>query len=175
MFRLVNNLLDISIIESVGLTLNCNLSNYVGFVEDEVIKNRSIADQIGVKIEFISSQKAINVSFDVVKMQQVVNNLISNALKYSTTGDSIKVTISVKGNIVITSVEDSGPGISTENLETIFKKFTQLRTPVNLQKKGTGLGLSIVKGIIEAHGGRIYVQSVLNKGSNFIFELPIPN
>jgi len=175
MFRLVNNLLDISIIESVGLTLNCNLSNYVGFVEDEVIKNRSIADQSDVKIEFISSQKAINVSFDVVKMQQVVNNLISNALKYSTTGDSIKVTISVKGNIVITSVEDSGPGISTENLETIFKKFTQLRTPVNLQKKGTGLGLSIVKGIIEAHGGRIYVQSVLNKGSNFIFELPIPN
>ena len=173
MFRLVSNLLDMSVIESVGLTLNRNSLDYIAFIENEVIKNRTIADQNNVKIEFHCLLKEIYTSFDMVKMQQVVNNLISNALKFSIPGDCIKISVTAKENTIITSVKDTGPGIAAENIDTIFKKFTQLRTPVNIQKKGTGLGLSIVKGIIETHGGRIYVQSELNKGSDFIFELPL--
>jgi len=173
MFRLVSNLLDMSVIESVGLTLNRNSLDYIAFIKNEVIKNRTIADQNNITIELNCSLNEIYTSFDMVKMQQVVNNLISNALKFSIPGDCIRISVTTKENTIITSVKDSGPGIAAENIDTIFKKFTQLRTPVNIQKKGTGLGLSIVKGIIETHGGRIYVQSELNKGSDFIFELPL--
>lgn len=173
MLHLVNNLLEISVIESGVLKLDCISSNYVAFIEEEVLKNRANAAQHNIKIEFEHAYSDIIVSFDRVKMQQVINNLISNAIKYSKDGDTIDVSVTVNGNIVYTSVKDYGPGISEEYLEIIFNKYTQLGTPLISKEKGTGLGLSIVKGIITAHDGRIYVQSVLDKGSEFIYELPL--
>lgn len=173
MLRLVNNLLDISVIESGVLKLDCVDSDYVCFVREEVMNNRALANQFNIAIDFQSSEEQIKVCFDRIKMQQVVNNLISNALKFSKEGDSISVSIKMEGNKVITSIIDSGPGIPEDKFEMIFRKYTQVKSASQIQKKGTGLGLSIVKGIIDAHEGRIYLKSVVNEGAEFIFELPV--
>ena len=173
MLRLVNNLLDISVIESGVLKLDCIDADYVDFVKEEVMNNRALASQFNIAIDFQSSEEQIKVCFDRIKMQQVVNNLISNALKFSKEGDSISVSIKMEGNKAITSVIDLGPGIPEDKFEMIFRKYTQVKSASQIQKKGTGLGLSIVKGIIDAHEGRIYLKSVVNEGAEFIFELPV--
>ena len=173
MIGLVNNLLDISVIESGVLKLDCQVVDYVSFIQKEVHKNIPIATHSNINIKSHYPNEEIKVSFDKLKMQQVINNLISNALKFSSEGSIIEVQISRTNNKVITSVKDEGQGISKEDFKKIFEKYTQLETKNEAKKKGAGLGLSIVKGIIEAHGGRIYVKSILNKGSEFIYELPL--
>jgi len=173
MIRLVNNLLDISVIESGVLKLDKHALDYVSFIQKEVHKNRPVADQNNIQLESHYPDNIVIVNFDKIKMQQVINNLISNALKFSKDGGKIDVSVSFTDNVVITSVKDTGSGISKENFNKIFEKFTQLEIYEETKKKGAGLGLSIVKGIIEAHGGRIYVKSILNKGSEFIYELPL--
>lgn len=173
MLRLVNNLLDISVIESGVLKLDCVDADYIDFIEEEVLNNKALADQFNITIDFQSSAEQILVFFDRMKMQQVVNNLISNALKFSKEGDSILISVKVEGKKVITSIIDSGPGIPEDKFEMIFRKYTQVKSASQIQKKGTGLGLSIVKGIIDAHEGSIYLKSVVNEGSEFIYELPL--
>jgi len=175
MLRLADNLLDISVIESGVLKLDLNTLDYVSFIKAEVQKNRATASHKNISIEINCPNTEIILNFDEIKIQQVINNLISNALKYSDSGDIINISVMLKDNIVLTSVKDMGPGISKKDFEDIFRKFAQLKTNKVSTEKGTGLGLSIVKGIIEAHGGKIYVKSDLNNGAEFIYELPVLN
>ncbi len=173
MIRLVNNLLDISIIESGAIKLDCTIDNYVDFISDEVVKNRALADLLQVDIEFESKVENVDVLFDKIKIQQAFNNLVSNAIKFSKPKDSIQVLITTKNNKVITKIKDSGPGIPNDKFELIFKKYAMVKSDSPEKVKGTGLGLSIVKGIIDAHNGKIYLKSKLKKGTEFIYELPI--
>ncbi|HZL09197.1 MAG TPA: HAMP domain-containing sensor histidine kinase [Prolixibacteraceae bacterium] len=173
MLRLVNNLLDISVIESGVLKLEIVDADYVDFIKEEVLNNRALADQYNIAIDYQCPEEKIMVCFDRMKMQQAVNNLISNALKFSKEGDSILISVKMEAKKVITSVIDSGCGIPKDKFDMIFKKYTQIKSTSQIQKKGTGLGLSIVKGIIDAHKGRIYLKSIVNEGTEFIFELPV--
>lgn len=173
MLRLTNNLLDIAVIESGELQINKVQYNYASFIKEEVERNTPLANQNNITLQYHCVLNEINLFFDKMKIQQVLNNLISNALKHSTSGGIVSVSISVHQKMIQTIVKDTGAGISKENIDRVFNKFTQLQTPINKTVKGTGLGLSIAKGIIEAHGGIIYVKSELNKGSEFIFELPL--
>jgi signal transduction histidine kinase len=105
------------------------------------------------------------------RVYQVLANLIGNAIKFTEKGH-ITVSISRQNNELQCCVEDTGAGIAAQNLPKVFGKFEQFSASYDEKQKGTGLGLSIAKAIIELHGGRIWVESELGKGSRFFFTLP---
>jgi two-component system sensor histidine kinase KdpD len=104
---------------------------------------------------------------DARSLVEAVYNLIDNAAKYSTAGSSIFIRAALSGENVRFEVEDEGPGVPTADREAVFERFSQ----GTVKKDGLGMGLAIVRGIIEAHGGRIWIESG-KKGARFVFELP---
>jgi signal transduction histidine kinase len=173
MLGMVDNLLDISVIESGLVKLNLTTQDYFRFIEKEIFQNKTLAEKKEIKIELKKCEWNLPLTFDKLKMQQVFMNLVANAIKYSKPGDTIKVEIDKVNDVIVTKVSDSGPGIPEDKKEIIFGKFVQLNNNVGNKIKGAGLGLSIVKGIIEAHNGKIYVESELNVGTTFFYELPL--
>jgi signal transduction histidine kinase len=110
---------------------------------------------------------------DVPKIEQTLNNLIGNAIKFSPRGSHIVVTLKVAGADAIISIKDEGQGIRSGELERLFKPFTTGRAKTTGGERSTGLGLAIVKRIIEGHGGRISVKSEEGKGATFTVTLPL--
>jgi two-component system, OmpR family, phosphate regulon sensor histidine kinase PhoR len=110
---------------------------------------------------------------DPLKITQVFENLIDNAIKYTPQGTLIEVGARLRENEVEASVKDNGPGIPAEDLPHIFERFYRVDKGRSREKGGTGLGLSIVKHIVQLHGGRVWVESVLGKGTTFYFSLPV--
>ena len=100
---------------------------------------------------------------------QVLSNLVGNALKFVARGGSVVLKSELRGGEAVFSIADSGPGIAGEDLDRLFEKFWQRR---RTDTRGIGLGLSIARGIVEAHGGRIWVESRIGDGSTFYFSLP---
>jgi two-component system sensor histidine kinase KdpD len=113
-----------------------------------------------------------SVFIDLTYIGQVITNLVENAVKYSPNGGEIIVTASTADDFLTVSVTDQGEGIPSGDEEKVFDRFFQAENIVAGKKKGTGLGLSICKGIIEAHGGRIWVENVPEKGARFSFHIP---
>jgi len=112
------------------------------------------------------------VRVDAHRISQVMANLLGNAIKFTPERGRIRVTARQAGNAVIVSVSDNGNGISNEDMQKVFDWFFQAQ---EYKRVGTGLGLSIAKGIVEAHGGSIWVESQLGRGSSFSFSLPLPD
>jgi signal transduction histidine kinase len=115
-----------------------------------------------------------DVQVDEDKIRQVLTNLLSNALKFTPTQGKIRIAAKNQSEFMRISVQDSGVGVPEDQKEAIFERFRQVKQPnaVVTGQKGTGLGLAIAKGIVEAHGGRIWVESELGKGTVFHFTLP---
>jgi len=109
---------------------------------------------------------------DERRITQVLLNLVGNAIKFTDAGD-VLVRVVSSGSEFLVSVTDAGPGIAQEDQKRIFDEFQQVDSPSTQAKGGTGLGLSIAMRIVEMHGGRIWVESTLGKGSTFYFSLPI--
>jgi signal transduction histidine kinase len=101
-----------------------------------------------------------------------VGNLLSNALKYSPAGGTIRVTGRVEANQVTLSVSDQGPGIAAPDLPHIFERFYRGDSELTKRAKGAGLGLYLAKSVVEAHGGRIWAESAPGAGTTFLFTLP---
>jgi len=116
-------------------------------------------------------KKTIRVIGDKDRLSQVMYNLFSNAIKFSPDGE-VTVGIKEEKDLVKVSVFDTGIGIPQDKLEEIFEEFIRIDSKIAQKWKGTGLGLSICKQIIQKHGGKIWVESKLGEGSNFIFTLP---
>jgi two-component system sensor histidine kinase GlrK len=110
---------------------------------------------------------------DRERILQVLRNLIGNGVKFTPKGGQVRVSARLKNREVEVSVSDTGPGITKENLTTIFQKFHQAAPKNSDYIKGTGLGLAIVKHVITAHGGRVWAESEPGQGSSFIFVLPV--
>jgi len=171
--NLIESFLDASKIESGILDLNLFTHNYCEFVKTCVMQNMPFAQRKFQEIVFTCDCPDILHVFDKNKMEQVLNNLLSNAIKYTHTGKKIWVNIQVINNELVTHVKDEGQGIPEKELESIFIPYKTSSVKSTNNEKSTGLGLAIVKKIIEAHGGRIYVESKPNVGSVFSFSLPM--
>jgi len=172
--RLINDLLDISRIEAGRLDLVVE-----PFDITEVVKNVAntfgpLAEKKGLKIDLGDCVVPVLVNADKDKTLQVFDNIIGNAIKFTEQG-LITIRVKIKPAFAECSVADTGKGVSSENLGRLFNKFEQFNRSAADGEKGTGLGLSISKGIIEAQGGRIWAQSVLDKGSVFFFTIPLYN
>jgi PAS domain S-box-containing protein len=169
MQQLIRDLLDVSAIEAGRLSVERRpsalgpiVATAVGMVSGEV-EQRSIA----LTVELPPDLRTVNV--DASRIVQVITNLLGNAIKFTDAGGTVTVRAANGPTTVVVSIEDSGVGMEPEVLNRIFDRFFQVRpTP----RRGSGLGLAIARGIIEAHGGRIWVESEAGRGSVFSFSLP---
>ncbi|GLI54019.1 PAS domain-containing sensor histidine kinase [Thermodesulfovibrio yellowstonii] len=169
---LINDVLDISKLESGKAIWNFKEISIQGVITDAYKALSSLFEQKGIPcyIEIQPSLPFINA--DRERLIQVVINLLSNALKFTEKG-YVKCKTELNADEILVSVEDSGIGIPEEEKERIFEKFKQVGDLIRGKPKGTGLGLAISKQIVEAHGGRIWVESELGKGSTFYFTIPL--
>jgi PAS domain S-box-containing protein len=172
MLELLNNLLDISKIESGKLELEMTKNNYSDFVKKILEFNRFFATEKDISIDLVLPDDIPLFDFDKNKIEQVLNNLISNAIKYSHPNTTITIEVQKEKDFVITKVSDQGQGIPKNELPHIFKPFQKASIKPTAGEKSTGLGLAIVKKIVEGHKGEIGVESEVGKGSTFFFKLP---
>lgn len=170
--RIIDDLLDISKIEAGKVELRRRKTDIILLVKDIYSKWLLESCKKNHDFKLFTPDGPIYIYIDPDKITQVLNNLISNAMKYTPEGGKIKVVVNDKGRSVEVSVADNGVGIAKENLPKVFGKFQQFDRKPGPGIKGTGLGLAISKQLVEMHKGRISVDSELNKGTTFTFELP---
>ena len=171
MNRFVSNLLDMARLESGMLKLKkdwCDLQDIIG-----VAVNRLGESLTDLPLEIKVQPGLSFVQADGILIEQVLINLLDNALKYSEQGSKIVITTQQRGNQLETAVSNQGEGIPVTDLSKVFNKFYRLNSP--LQVSGTGLGLAICKGIIEAHGGKIWAENNELGGVIITFTLPLPH
>jgi signal transduction histidine kinase len=170
---LINDLLDLSKIESGKLELSSTRVSPGGLVHEVVETLRPVAAEKVVALEVTIPEPSILVWADRDKITQVLTNLIGNAIKFTPPHGSVTVSsASNDADWARISVSDTGPGISANEREKIFGKFYQVAEIGGPKPKGTGLGLAISKTLVELHGGKIWVESELGRGSTFYFTLP---
>ena len=173
MLRLINNLLDVSAIESGKLELELTKADLISVIKNNVELNNVIAHKKNIQIQFNAPVQISEILIDIGKIEQVLNNLISNAVKYSFPNTTVQVKISQNDSEVIVSVTDQGQGIPESELGKLFKPFEKTSVQSTAGEKSTGLGLSIVKNLVLGHKGRIWVESKVGEGSTFCFSLPL--
>ena len=171
---LVNDLMELSKIESSNMIYQFSPCDIQEVLKSSLSQFYPQAKKKGVNLLLHSEESLPRIMADFSKLKWVVNNLVSNALKYTGEGDSIKVSaiLDAESKSIQVSVEDTGVGIPDDFLEKIFEKYVQVKG-CDIEVRGTGLGLAVSKDIIIAHGGKIWCESQLHQGSKFIFLLPI--
>jgi PAS domain S-box-containing protein len=173
MLKLIDDLQDVAKIEEGRLDLELKSGDLCGLIEENMALNRMLAENKRIRLEFAPVPGLPPLRFDRDKIDQVLNNLISNALKFSAPETVVTIQASrVNANIVV-SVRDQGQGIPAAELDKLFKPFGKTSVRGTAGEKSTGLGLAICRKIVEGHGGRIWAESEVGKGSVFSFGLPI--
>jgi signal transduction histidine kinase len=171
LLTLVSNLLDSAKIESGRVELFRENTNLNELVKDQIEYFANSFKQKGVTLEGAPDVSIPEMQLDGDKMNQVINNLLSNGLKYTPEGAKVIIGTRTTEGAVRMFVEDTGKGIKDANKEAIFEKYKRMEK--GSEDKSTGLGLAISKGIVEAHGGKIWVEDNQPQGSRFIVELPL--
>ncbi len=170
---LINDILDFSRIESAKLNMTFKPFDAAATIRESVDGIRRLAEQSSLIVKTLLPKKEdLTMYGDEFRIGQIVTNLLSNAVKFSDPGGEIIVRARNVGDAVEVCVQDSGKGISPEDVPKLFRKFQQLDSSPTRKAGGTGLGLVICKGIVEQHGGKIWLESVPNKGSKFYFTIP---
>ncbi|MEH2116135.1 response regulator [Nostoc sp.] len=169
--RLINDILDIERIESGKAKMEPEICNVVDLIVQAVNVMQPLADKAGVKVSI--SALSGQVWADSDRIVQTLTNLLSNAIKFSSVGSTVCLGAQQQGDEVLLTVKDTGRGIPTDKLESIFERFQQVDSSDSRNHDGTGLGLAICKSIMQQHGGRIWAESVLGEGSTFYVTLPL--
>lgn len=166
--RLIDDVLDFSKLESKRMEFKMTAEDLNMLVQEVVEAQRSVAQKKGLSVEIDLDSTFDRILFDRDRITQVLTNLMSNAIKFTQNGEIIvRTKKDNNSNVVVLSVQDAGAGISEEDLPKLFQKFQQLGRGNARKTGGTGLGLAISKQIIEQHGGKIWVESEIGKGSIF--------
>jgi len=171
--RLVNDLLDITRLESGQIRLEQEPIELGGLIAETLDSLASLAAEKEISFTWSLAEPGIAIVADRSKLRQVLVNLIGNAVKFSPPHQTVTVTASRTDDKVKVSVIDQGPGIAPQDIPYLFNKFFQAEKPLTRSAGGVGLGLYISKQIVEAHGGKIGVESQLGAGSTFYFTIPI--
>jgi len=171
----VNRILDLSRMEAKMMDYQLKESDLLPVVQKSLLKLAPIAQRKNIDLELKPPPDLPSPKIDVERISQLMENLIGNALKFSSEGGKVVLSVNVRNygrQFIEVAVADTGCGIPKENLERIFDKFKRIDRGRDTAR-GTGLGLSIAKHIIADHGGKIWAQSKLGKGSTFFFTLPV--
>jgi PAS domain S-box-containing protein len=170
LLTLINDILDLSKIESGGLALQCENFALVQFVNEIITQIKPLVTQANLTINKLSDENLFFVKTDKLKLQQVINQLLSNAIKYNRPQGSISIYLTQVEKKIRLSISDTGKGISEQLLPELFKSFSRLDAQVGTIE-GTGIGLTVAKKLIEMMNGKIGVTSRVGEGSTFWIEL----
>ncbi len=173
MLNIVQDLLSLSTIESGKINLKPEKFDLIKFLNTIIKRQQLIAQKKQINILLHSQRKILFVNKDKNKLEQVIINLLSNAIKYSNFGTTVRVELYVHNFDFLICVKDEGQGISESDMEKLFSPFAKASSKSTAGEPSTGLGLFICKKIIEAMGGKIWVESELNKGSTFYISLSL--
>ena len=171
--RMITSLLDISRIETGKVELSMAEISLEALAKDTIFQFRARAGEKKIDLSMIPPERAVRVIADSDKITQVLTNLVDNAIKFTPEKGAVAIAIVALEKEVQCEVRDTGVGVTPENLPKVFEKFQQFSRTAGPGEKGFGLGLSIVKGIIEMHGGRVWIESEPGKGTRVIFTLPL--
>jgi signal transduction histidine kinase len=172
LLELINDVLDLSKVEAGQVELNVRRFSLREALERGVVMVREQAVKNGVQVSLELTPDLDLVNGDERRLRQIVFNLLSNAVKFTPSGGSVVVGSGRLDGQAVVSVTDTGPGIAREDQERIFEEFQQTEVGVH-EGEGTGLGLALSKRLVELHGGRIWVESDVGRGSRFVFTLPL--
>lgn len=173
LIHLVNSLLDISKMEAGMMTYNFMPTSLPPLIQKAMMEIMPLVESQKIRLEAKINEHLPALSADPERILQALRNLIGNAVKYTPEGGRVTVSAIQRDGKVEVSVADTGPGIPSDDLTSIFEKFKQGSQKGSRPFKGTGLGLAIVKHIILSHGGRIWAESSPGQGSTFFFVLPV--
>ncbi len=167
--KMIKDLLDCAKLESGQMELLLEENNIIAAINDAIFLVMPMAKEKDIELDFNPKKEKMNIVFDYEKIQQVITNLLTNAIKFTPPNTKIIIQVEEFPQEIRVSIEDFGPGIPEEEWPLVFKKFYQSS---RTKRKGIGLGLAICKGIIEAHGGKIWVERPKHQGIIFYFSLP---
>ena len=170
--HLIDDLFEMSQLDTDGLQIDLTLNSIADLISDTIESFSEVASQKGVSITGSAEPGVDLICMDVQRIGRVLNNLVANAIRHTAAGGSVSVCASASENGIRVKVSDTGEGIPEEILPHVFDRFYRGDRSRNRRTGGSGLGLAIAKGIIEAHGGEISVNSKLGEGTNFIFAIP---
>lgn len=171
--RLVDNLIDITKIDAGYLEIGLQNADIVKVVEDITLSVVEYVESKGLELIFDTDVEEKHMAFDADKVERIMLNLISNAVKFTKLGGQIYVNIYDKQDTIVISVRDTGIGIPVEKHKEIFERFIQVDKSLSRKREGSGIGLSLVKSLVEMHQGKIYLNKEVTEGSEFIIELPV--
>jgi len=170
---LINDLLDMEKLLAGKMAFEMRVQPLLPIIEQSLEGNKAYADTFGVKLELHCAASGVLVNIDAQRLQQVLANFISNAVKFSPANGVVEIHLSLKGGWVEVAVVDHGPGVSDEFRARIFQKFAQADASNSRQRGGTGLGLAISKAFVERMHGSIGFVSELGKGATFFASFPL--
>jgi signal transduction histidine kinase len=173
LLSLINDILDLSKIEAGRMELEVTTFDLPMAIENALLLIRERASRHGIRLDRVIDDRLGDFTGDERKVKQVLVNLLSNAVKFTPEGGKIQVQAGLDNGSVLISVSDTGVGIAPDDHEAIFEEFRQVGSNYAQKREGTGLGLTLTRKFVEMHGGKIWVESELGKGSTFIFALPI--
>lgn len=188
----IGSILDTAKLDAGKLVLQKSQGNISKLIQDEIQVFMPQSERKNISLNFEVLTKSLpKISYDEIRISQVIDNLLSNSLKFTPEGGAIKVEIDYKtippvvdgsspmgeflslDKFIVISVSDTGVGIAKEQQKFLFSKYAQVKdTPEKLSTLGTGLGLYLIKGIVQSHGGRVWVKSAVGQGTTFSFSLP---
>ncbi|HEY3133050.1 MAG TPA: HAMP domain-containing sensor histidine kinase [Gemmatimonadaceae bacterium] len=169
MNRLIGDLLDTVRLQAGKFTLDLEDVAVAMIFNQAAETFRPVADKRRIQFETVPPEDGIAVRADPLRVSQIVGNIVGNAIKFTPEHGSVTIRSDANGNSVAIHVTDTGPGITPADVEHLFDNFWQARSN---DHRGVGLGLAIAKGVVEAHGGKIWCESALGRGSTFSFTLP---
>ncbi len=173
LIMLVNSLLDLSKMEAGMMECNFHNTELAPLITKISEEMEPLAETKNIKLEADVNKALPHIKVDVERILQVLRNLVGNAVKFTPNNGHVRIFAGPDDQGVKVSVSDTGAGISKEKVDMIFDKYHQAALSGSNKMKGTGLGLSIVRQIINAHGGRVWVESTSSQGSTFSFLLPV--
>lgn len=171
--RLINNIIDVTKSDIGEKSLILQNVEIIGLIENSVLSVVPFAKSKNINIIFDTEYEELIMAVDIDKIDRTMLNLLSNAIKFSHNGGNVLVNLTCEKDNLIIEITDFGVGISDENIEFIFEKFTQIDNGLTRLNEGSGIGLSLVKSFIKMHKGSINVKSKLGEGTTFKIDIPI--
>ena len=173
LYSLVNQLLDLSKLEAGKMKLEASEQNIMPLLKGYVLSFSSLAERKKITLSFNTIEENLNVYIDKDKVEKIINNLLSNAFKFTPEGGKIDFTVEKLIEYAEIRIADNGIGIAKERIDKIFDRFYQVDGSHTRESEGTGIGLALTKELVELHKGKIEVESEYGKGTTLKILLPL--